>query len=92
MGYSDITSNSVTSGSVAVTNNPMILVFIAGLACVFFLFKNKRKIKSGVGLINFSISPRNEKIAIGLGCVALSMYGLDLYLKYKDSDQKNDSD
>ncbi len=93
MGYSDITSTSVNSGPARVTYNPMILlVFIAGLAGIYFLFKKGKKTKSGVGLINFSISPHNEKIAIGLGCVALSMYGLDLYLKYKDSDQKNDSD
>ena len=86
MGYSDFTSTSVSSGPTRVTYNPMmILLFIAGSAGIYFLFKKRKdRIKSGIGLINFSISPRNEKFAIGLAIVALSMYGLDVYLKHKD--------
>jgi len=95
MGSSDITSTSVTSGPARVTYNPMmILAFIAGLAGIYFLFKKtgKKRIKSGVGLINFSISPHNEKIAIGLGIIALGMYGLDLYFKHRENQKRKDSD
>lgn len=92
MGYSDFTSTNVSSGDINVASGINIgskyifaLLFI-GLV-IFYFSRKKKRVKSGIGLINFSISPHNEKIAIGLAIVALSMYGLDVYLKHRKTEK-----
>ena len=79
-----LTGKLFSCGPNAKRNQLLALLVIILIVIYFFMSKNKKRVKSGVGLINFSISPHNEKIAIGLAIVALSMYGLDVYLKYKN--------
>ena len=80
-----VTGKIFSCGPNAKRNQFLALLFI-GIA-IFYFSRKKKRVKSGVGLINFSISPHNEKIAIGLAIVALSVYGLDVYLKHRKTEK-----
>lgn len=80
-----------TCGPNAKRNQLLALLVIILIVIYFLMSKNKKRVKSGVGLINFSISSNNERIAVGLAAIALSLYGLDLYLKYLNPNINKDS-
>jgi hypothetical protein len=90
MGNSDITSSNIQKGDVNQNNN-MIFLFILVCGGAYLLFRNKKKVRvrSGVSLINISISPHNEKIAVGMGIVALLMYGYHLYIERRSLEENH---
>ena len=92
MAYSDVTSKNISSGNIIDSsfNIPRIVVLFLIAGAIYF-YTRKKRIKSGVALINFSISPHNEKLAVVLGALALGIYGLDVYLKHINHEEENDS-
>ena len=89
MRYYDIKGPRTTSGDDMIEPdhtmgyNKLVVLF-GGILLFYFFMRKEKRIKSGIGLINFTISPHNEKIAIGLAIAALGFYGLDIYLKHKN--------
>lgn len=82
MKQSDCTSTNISSGNVSVfSNQNLIFLAIAGLF-IYFLFKKSKK-KSGMAILNISVSPHNEKVGIALAIIGIVMYGYHIYLESK---------
>ena len=93
MAYSDGTSKNISSGNIIDSsfNIPRIVVLFLIAGSIYFYTRKKKRIKSGVALINLSISTHNDKIAVLFAVLALSIYGLDVYLKHRNHKEENDS-
>tara|TARA_B100001059_G_C17281202_1_gene308330 strand:- start:127 stop:399 length:273 start_codon:yes stop_codon:yes gene_type:complete len=84
MGKSDFTSRSLSSGNITVSNTNNIKFFLLIIFIGFiYLYNRKSRKKSGVALLNISVSPHNEKIAVTLAIITIIMYGYHIYLESK---------
>tara|TARA_Y100000817_G_scaffold314746_1_gene314905 strand:- start:3126 stop:3407 length:282 start_codon:yes stop_codon:yes gene_type:complete len=92
MTYSDVTSKNISSGDIIDSsfNIPRIVVLFLIAGAIYF-YTRKKRIKSGVALINLSISTHNDKIAVLFAILALSIYGLDVYLRNRNHKEENGS-
>ena len=92
MAYSDGTSKNISSGNIIDSsfNIPRIVVLFLIAGAIYF-YTRKKRIKSGVALINLSISTHNDKIAVLFAILALSIYGLDVYLRNRNHKEENGS-
>ena len=84
----DPTSTRISKGK-AERNNTNVLVFFALFVAGVLYYSRSKRVKSGVGLINISISPHNELIAIIMGTISLLMYGYHLYLENKECNKSD---
>ena len=82
MGKSDFTSTNINRGDVSIASNQNLVFLILGGLFLYFLFKKSKK-KSGMALLNISVSPHNEKIGIALAVISIIMYGYHIYLESK---------
>tara|TARA_B100001094_G_C17701186_1_gene562763 strand:- start:347 stop:634 length:288 start_codon:yes stop_codon:yes gene_type:complete len=93
MAYSDVTSKNISSGDIIDSSfniQRIVILFLIGGA-IYFYSRKKKKTKSGIALINLSISTHNEKIAVVFAVLALSIYGLDVYLRNRNHKEENGS-